>query len=197
MDALGRSGCAKRLVKLEIGRCHVGTGGVRMLAGHLSLGAFPALKELHLYASPGITEVGIVALAEGLLKAPESSLTSLHLKDVGMGDESIAAVAFLIRQGRFEQLEKLDLSRNGGITDHGILVLAQAIETRGLLQLAALNLEELDTNKVTELGIQPVARAVIERCPELKGIVVSGEFKDMVEDMLGAARRDVVVLSLS
>ena len=39
------------------------------------------------YNNPNITDMGVVVLADGLLKALQTSLISLELCDVGMGDE--------------------------------------------------------------------------------------------------------------
>ncbi len=59
-------------------------------------------------------DVGVVALAEALLKAPKTNLTILYLNDVGMGDKGISLLAALVSQGRFEHLEELFLSNGGG-----------------------------------------------------------------------------------
>lgn len=64
-----------------------------------------------------------MALAEGLLNAPKTKLKYLYLNDnIGMGDNGIAALAALVSQDRFEQLEDLHLSDDGGVTNEGIVL---------------------------------------------------------------------------
>ena len=52
-----------------------------------------------------------------------------------LGDEGIAALAFLVEQGRMEQLESLSISENDALTQQGIITLAREIGVRGLPML--------------------------------------------------------------
>lgn len=192
MDALRKSGCATGLVKIEFGHCQLGTGGVRILASYITRGAFPALNDLSLYNDLTVTEAGVLALAEGSLSAPQTCLTSLNIWGEGMGKESVAAVASLIRQGRFEQLAYLNTSENGGISDQGVMVLAQAIEARGLPKLDMLELQGLDTARVTLAGIQGLAISIIDGSPVLGELIVNSEYQEMVDEMRQAVA-DIVL----
>lgn len=98
-DASEESGCAKHLVSLTFGACGIGEEGMRVLADLLSRGIFPALKFLNLGQNPNISDVGILALSEGLLKSTQTCLETLFLNHVGLGDEGIAALASLVEQG--------------------------------------------------------------------------------------------------
>ena len=109
-DALEESGCATRLVNLIFVSRGVGVDGIRIMADLICRGIFPALKCLDLPENPNISDVGVVALAEVLMKSTQPCLESLGLKKVGMGDEGIAALASLISQGRLEHLTWLDIS---------------------------------------------------------------------------------------
>jgi hypothetical protein len=97
-------------------------------------------------------------------------LTGLDLANVGLGDVGKAALSSLVYQGRFEQLELLNFSGNGGITNQGIVALARAIEKRGLPLLKEFCLFEITDDHVTLLGISAIAQAVIKGCPSLTQI---------------------------
>lgn len=81
----------------------------------------------------------------------------------------------------------MDISGNGGITDHGIIVLAQAIETRGLPMLDTFGIERVDTQKVTSVGIRALTRTATGGCPKLGEILINDEYGDIAKDMLRAA----------
>lgn len=100
-----------------------------------------------------------------------------------MGDEGVAALASVVRQGRFEQLEYFDISENGSITDQGIKVLMQAIEARGLPKLKTLKLQGLNTSNVTLAGIQDFAITIIDGSPVLGELIVNPEYQEMVDDI--------------
>jgi len=52
-----------------------------------------------------IGDEGVVALAGGLREAPRTMLRELCLNNLGIGDVGMAALAFLIDQGRLEHLK--------------------------------------------------------------------------------------------
>jgi len=53
--------------------------GIGALAELLCDDALPALRNLNLHNNPDITDVGVVVLADGLLKALQTSLSTLGL----------------------------------------------------------------------------------------------------------------------
>lgn len=183
-----------RVECLTFDHCEVGVAGVQSLANLLGRDAFPALKSWLIDRNPEITDVGIVALAEGLLKAKETFLEDLDLSDVGMGDGSIAAMANLVSQGRLKQLKGVDLSENEGVTNEGVVALARSIDAHGLPLLTIFNLSGLDADKVTLFGISAIALAVIKGCPKLKYICLTSAgsydvYYEIVMGMLAATGR--------
>jgi len=62
--------------------------------------------------NPNISDVGVLALAAALLKPTTTFLRELELRDVGMGNKGIAALASLVDQGRMEYLDLLIMSIN-------------------------------------------------------------------------------------
>lgn len=194
IDALAGSACPKRLVRLDFETCDIDAGGVLALADHLGRDAFPTLKGLRFNGNPAITDVGVTALAEALLKPTQTYLTNLELNYVGLGDVGMTALASVVSQGRFEQLEFLEFSGNEGITNQGIVALARAIETRGKPLLDDFVLYELDDDQVTMLGTSAIAHTVINKSPHLTQISVMNSgpgqaHHDMVLGMLEAAGR--------
>ena len=160
MDALKASGCARRLKNICLQNCEVVVDGIRTFADLLGEDGFPALKELRLSDDPGIKDVGVELLAEGLVKAMTTYLTVLDLDDVGMGDKGIAALASLVSQGRLKQLVDLNLRGNGDVTNQGIISFAKAIGAHGLPRLEEIEMRGLDNRKVTALGISALAHAI-------------------------------------
>ena len=78
-------------------------------------------------------------------------------------------MANLVSQGRFEHLKELNLSDEGGVSDQGIYLLAQAIDVHGLPALETFKLE-CSNEGITMLGIDAIAQAVINGCPQLRKI---------------------------
>lgn len=68
----------KKAGESSIWACQSDTEGVRTLADLLSRDALPALKTLRVERDPTMTNAGVLALAEGLLKALRTFLTSLR-----------------------------------------------------------------------------------------------------------------------
>lgn len=138
-----------------------------------------------------------MALAEALLDSTETYLEFLDLAEEGMGDEGFKALASVVYAGRMQQLEDLDLSRNGGLTDEGITALARAINVRGLPALERLSIVEWSNspNKVTILEVGAIALALVNQCPRLKRLDLKlsnskGTYNDMFQGMLRAAGRE-------
>jgi len=187
--ALAGSGCAKPLTCLKFIHCNIDADGAQALADVLCQGTFPALNTLDLSANHFLTDGGVVALAEALLKAPQILLTHLSLSDVGMGDEGIAALASLVVQGRLQQLEESSLSRNDGVTKQGSIALAEAIGARGLPVLRALHLAALvrETDKETVRGVTTLVHAIIKGRPPLEQFTFDPAHRDTITDILEAA----------
>lgn len=173
MDVLEGSGCAARLVTLRFAGCKIGGEGMRTLVDLLCKDAFSASKKLCVPRNPDITDVGVVALADALGQATQTCSTHLDLESVNMGDEGIAALASLVSEGRLEQLQVVHLSCNDGVSDRGIITLAQAIGMRKLAMLKDFRMEGLKENKVTRLGVSAIALAIISGSSHLKAIYLS------------------------
>jgi Ran GTPase-activating protein (RanGAP) involved in mRNA processing and transport len=85
MDALERSGCAKRMEVLMFAQNGVGAEGLRTLAKLLCRDSYPALKELRIRIDSFNMDAGVMALAEGLLRATHTALRRLDLMEYGDG----------------------------------------------------------------------------------------------------------------
>lgn len=109
-----------------------------------------------------------VALGQGLHAASRTRLRELTLWDGNLGDRGMAALAGLVRVGRFERLKTLDLSFND-MTDKGMRLLAFAVEEsgkRGLPMLLEFKVTGL--GKVTSEGREALASALTANCPDWK-----------------------------
>lgn len=153
--ALEGSDCATRMVSLCFVNCGMGFEAVYAMAELLGRDALPALKTLWFADCPGITDEGVVVLAKALSKAPQTRLEELSLMDVGMGDKGMIALASVIYQGRLEQLVDLSISGYSGVSDRGFIVLARAIEMRGLPLIRSFDLHGLKANNMTVVGMAP------------------------------------------
>jgi hypothetical protein len=169
---------------------------MRALADLLCKNAFPALKKLCVPRNPGIKDVGVVALADALGKATQTCLTHLNLASVNMGDEGIAALAYLVCEGHLEQLKVLYLSDNHDVSKQGIITLAQAIGTDKLAMREDFRMERLEPGKVTVLGVNAIAHAIVSGCSQLKSIFLSSSnledqtYIGVVRGVLSAAQRE-------
>ncbi len=143
-----------------------------------------------------IGDDGVVVSVRGLLDAPRTRLTKLELAGVGMGDKGWAALASMVRTGRFGRLQEIDLGRSKTATDPGMCVLAKAIQEmgkRGLPMLSACR--ALSLERVTGVGLGALALALINNCPRLLrsfGFSVEREegvegIEQMLEGMMLAA----------
>ena len=190
-DALDEFGCAKRLRQLTFISCGFGVEGVRVLADLLSRGVFPALEYLDLERNPNISDVGVVAPAEALMKSTQTCLKTLGLENVEMGDEGISALASLASQGRLEHLKTLNISENEDLTEQGIITLARAIGVRGLPMLETFDMVKLGNMTAREIGA--IAHGVFKWCPQVKEThltesdFASDDSSEVVDGMLEAA----------
>lgn len=166
MEALEDSGCVPRRLKtLGFTNCGIGMKGVRSFTGLLRQGTFPALNALGFANNPDIEDVGVLALVRALQQCTETFL-DLDLNQVGMGDDGLLELAYLLYRGRFKHLQRLNISYNRAITDRGIIALARAIGACGLPKLEELWVEGL--NKLTVVGCTAIAHAVRKGCPNLR-----------------------------
>jgi len=198
LAAFESSRSAKGLVALVL-RCDIGVEGARALADVIGRNIFPALEMLLLYDNPRVSDEGAIVLAEALGNASRPFLRILDLVNIGMCDRGMSALASLVRQGRLERLEELNLSNNKGVTDNGIIALARAIEASGLPRLQHIRISKLDKMKVTILRFGAIAYAIIKGSPQLKSINVecneqeAASLRTTIESMLRAAGRTASV----
>jgi len=148
------------VVDLCLHDCELVVDGIHAFADLLGEEGFPALKELRLSKDPGIKDVGLVTLAEGLIKATTTYLRVMDLNGAGMGDKGIAALAPLVSQGQLTQLVDLNLSGNGDVTNQGIISFVKAIVAHGLPRLELFEMRGLDNRKVTAFGVSALAHAI-------------------------------------
>lgn len=117
---------------------------------------------------------GVIALAQGLANEAHTRLTDLGLCNVKMGNAGMAALAGVLRTGRFDRLEQIDLSTDDDdVTDDGVCVFAEAVNERGLPMLK--DFYATDMYGVTTAGKAGLAFALIHKCPGLTGLHVSGD----------------------
>ncbi len=109
-----------------------------------------------------------MTLAEALLRARQTVLTNLVLKNVGMGDKGIAAVASLVSQGHMNKLKVLNITKNKALTHQGFVYLARAIDARGLPMLETFRMQKI--LNVTLGSMCAITHALIKGCPRLKEI---------------------------
>lgn len=196
--ALEGSVFSRRLIVLSFSSCSVDTEGVWAMANLLSRDALPALKELYLPTNPNITDMGIVALAEALVQPTQTLLTHLNLSFVGLRDEGISTLGSVVIQGRLDQLKELDLSRNYGVTNDGVINLARAIDAHGLPTLEFVDFGQ-GADVISLLGVSAIAYAVIRgvRSKEIElQNLDDDKGKEMEMDlgmMRAAGREDVTV----
>lgn len=187
-DVLGQSSCAQRLVSLQFRNCQLTAEGLSALVEPLGRGVLPALKDLCLCGNSRITDLGVGALAEALQGATQTYLWSLDLRNVEMGHAGMEDLAFLVRQGRLEQLRELFIAENSGVSDEGI-----AINEHGLPALTALHIGEL--KGATAKSIRAIVKLVLDESKELTVISLKyggpdcADHSDMFRGMLQARGR--------
>ncbi len=116
-----------------------------------------------------MAHVQIAVLAQALLVAPRTRLTHLTLLHVGLNDGGFAALAHLVREGRFEQLEEMGIYNGELVTDQGLHAMAEAVQdagARGLLpMLSKVSLWDLEG--VTPAQEHALASALTNHCPRM------------------------------
>lgn len=136
--ALAGAPCALQFTTLELAYTSLSLANLSTLSTLLSENTFPMLQDLKLTSTP-LGDRGVEILVQGLLTpACGTRLTKLNLSKFEFGDQGMAALARVIREGRFELLEDIDLSHNLNVTDQGMRILARAVQDagdRGLLML--------------------------------------------------------------
>ena len=118
--------------------------------------------------NPEISDVGVVALAEGLSKATQTFLRYLDLSDVGTGDGGISGIVAVVYKGSLNQLFSINLSENNSVIDRGIIFLAQAIDAHGLptLKVFSMMVNNLAAESISAIAGCP--RPLVLRLDESK-----------------------------
>jgi hypothetical protein len=173
-----------------------------ILSSLLGQNTFPKLQKLCFLYNPYGGDDYFTALTRGLLAASHTRLTSLIVQSCSAGDEGMAALAGLVRAGRFERLERIDLSLD--VTDSGVCLLAQAIQDAGEHGLPMLSNFKGDRffrmQTPTGVGVKALASALIHNCPRLTEVDwtgwhlnkfdYKGDTNKFVHEMMHAANRD-------
>ena len=95
--------------------------------------------------------------------APRTLLKKLNLNRVRLCDLGMAAFAFAVHQGRMERLKELDLYKNKGVTDDGVLVVARAINERGLPKLERFSMGGCrEPEYLSPRGVGTIASALVK-----------------------------------
>ncbi len=113
MAAIAAAPCAEKLTKLAFENCNFNSAPMITLSGLLGQDRLPSLRSV---ASGDLEDHGVAAFAQGLLAAPRTRLSHVDLSGVRMGDESMAALASVVRAGRFDRLETIDVSYHDAVT---------------------------------------------------------------------------------
>ena len=118
-----------------------------------------------------------------MLASPRIRLARLELANAGTGDGSMAALATVVHGGRFKHLDWLVISHNAAVTDDGMCTVAHAIEEAGKHGLPMLR--KLIANAlrpVTLMGVSALSLALINNCPRLKNVDLSGRENEAISD---------------
>ena len=161
------------MTSLKFLECDLCPASVATLANLLD--AFPMIANLDLRLNRGIGDDGVAVLAQGLLAASRTRLTSLYLAEIGMGDKGLAALADVIRAGHFEELDEIYIYNNPVVTDEGVCAFARAIMGAGQRGLPMLSLcSASGLTLVTGEGVGTLAHVLVDHCPRLKKVDLSG-----------------------
>ena len=191
LTTLAGAHCASQLTHLVLMRCNLCPITMATFSDLLGKDTLPMLRVLCLLHNTAIGDNGVEVLAKGLLAASRILLTELDLEDVGMDDKGPAALASVVRAGRFDRLGRLFLGCNAAVTDEGVSLLAQAVEERGLPILSKFRADYLQL--VTGAGVRALAHALIQNCPRLKLLDLFGSganeegLQDAVAEMVRVA----------
>lgn len=163
--ALAGAACALRLTSLELSFTSFSLKNMSTLSTLLSENTFPRLQTLEL-TDNALGDQGVEILVQGLLApACGTRLTKLNLSQFEFGDQGMSALARVVREGRFERLEDIDLSYNLDVTNQGVRVLARAVQDAGdrglpmLLQFTASWLRD------RRASFEELASALMDNCP--------------------------------
>lgn len=145
LSALGGAICSSHMISLVLGDSSLCSVSMATFAELLDKNAFPKLQSLELKLRC-IDERGPELLVQGLL-APAclTRLTQFKMCYYHMGDKEIAALANVIRAGRFDELESLFLYWGRGVTNTGLRELASVIDTHGLPMLRTFEVSTLSS----------------------------------------------------
>lgn len=191
LNALQESDCAQSLECLFLHDCNVGVERVYALADLLRRGTLPALYQLSLSETSYFTHVGVAALAAALPKASQSNWAHLDLMSGWVTQASLCWSLLWPRA-------TCSLSDGGGVTNEGMILLAQAISGGSLSALERFEMVCYSKN-ITLLGVGALAHAVVNGCPELGEIYltkpasdeeVSVPIHEMIEGMVHRAGRN-------
>lgn len=198
LNTLAGASCASQLTSFGCEDLPLTT--MAILSSLLGQNTFPKLQELCFLYNPDYGDDYFNALAQGLLAASHTRLTSLIVHSCSVGDEGMAALAGLVRAGRFKRLENIGLTLDA--TDSGVCLLAQAIQDAGEHGLPMLS--NFKGNRFfrmqtpTGVGVKALASALIQNCPRLTEvdwagwhlIDYNGDTIKFVHEMMHAANRD-------
>lgn len=131
LAALAGAPCAPQLTYLgftKMGMTHKSMSTLSML---LAKDTFPKLEALSPFSNIDIGDAGVVSLSLGLLEPPQTRLKELRLSEVGMGDGGMAAIANIIRAGRFEGSEGPVVGWNTNMTNEGMCAFVLVVQAGG------------------------------------------------------------------
>ena len=195
LGALAGAPCAAHLTSLDLRGADLSEeDSCTCLSDFLGQDRWPLLKELTL-SDTYIDDDGAAIVAKGLMAASIMRLTHLHVDEASvLGDGWVEAVAGLVGAGRFERLEVLSINVTEDTTDEGACALAHAIKDAGEHGLPLLSrFEATELHEVTEVGVKALVSALIDHCPRLTLVDLSGrcdrtpEEQAMVDEMVRAA----------
>ena len=98
-----------------------------------------------------------------------------------------------------ERLTTLRLSHIIGLSDIGIIALADAIHARGLPGLQNIEIDVVNGARLTFLGFGAITHALVEGCPRLRLLrlrsngKIDGQLQTLVEGMLRVGKAQVVM----
>lgn len=167
LGALAGAACASQLATLAFSRTEWPPHALATFSSMLGQDAFPLLLRLDCWNCQADDDI-VVALAEGLQAAYDTRLLYLSLHHARLGDRGMAALAGVVRSGRFERLKTIDITHNV-MTDEGMHLLAQAVEESGEYGLPMLlEFQAMGLRRVTSAGRQALTSALTANCPRLE-----------------------------
>ncbi len=178
LGALAKAPCASQLTIIDFSRSNLRPESMATFSDLVAMDRFPMLEILNVSNNQGIGDDGVCALVEALLTAPHTRLMSLNARLLGMSDKGMAALARVVRAGRFERLEYISLGNNEAVTDRGVCEFARAVEAAGRHGLPLMTRFWASTlQHLTGFGLGVLAHVLIKSCPRLAYLNLS-ENKD-------------------